>query len=140
MQKQLTGLCCLLLSSCIFAHSNNEGIQVYQKNSHLLPEHKQKLENDINRYHHAGNIWGLLRKQFTLPHYEHNPLVQEKINWFLNHQDYLMRSMTRAAPFLYFILQQAKKRHLPVPGTAGSGTRRRARRRTIRRRRWRCIR
>ncbi len=114
LRKKWTGWCCLLLSGCIFAVSNNEGIQVYQKNLHLYPERKQSLANDIYRYHNADNIWNLLRKQFTLPHYEKNPLVQSKIDWFLNHQDYLLRSMTRAAPYLYFILQQAKKRHLPA--------------------------
>ncbi len=77
-------------------------------------EHKQRLAKDIDHYHNAENIWSLLRKQFALAHYENNPLVQNKITWFLNHQDYLMHSMTRAAPYLYFILQQVKKRKLPA--------------------------
>ncbi len=113
--KCLTLFCGLILNGLIFANPNsNEGIQVYQKNLHFSPEKKQNLAKDINRYHNADNIWNMLRKHFTLPHYENNPLVQEKINWFMNHQDYLMRSMTRAAPYLYFILQQVKKRHLPA--------------------------
>lgn len=91
-----------------------EGIQVYQKNLHDLPEHKQKLAADINRYHHADNIWDVLRDEFTLPHYEDNPAVQDKIDWYMNNQDYLLRSATRAAPYLYYILQQVKKRHLPA--------------------------
>jgi membrane-bound lytic murein transglycosylase D len=32
----------------------------------------------------------------------------------MNHQDFLYRSAQRAAPYLYYILQQAKKRHLPA--------------------------
>lgn len=108
-------ICCLIQNSFVFANSvNNEGIQVYQKNLHFSPERKKNLAKDINRYHHADDIWDKLRRQFSLPHYEDNPMVQEKIEWFLNHQDYLLHSMTRAAPYLYFILQQVKKKHLPA--------------------------
>src|SRR5437879_3777561 len=115
LNNGLTVFCCFMLSNPIFANPNtNEGIQVYQKNLHFSLEKKQNLAKDINRYHNADNIWNMLRKKFALPHYENNPLVQEKIDWFMNHQDYLMRSMTRAAPYLYFILQQVKKRHLPA--------------------------
>jgi len=110
----LSGFCCFILSSTILANAGNEGIQTYQKNLHLFPERKQSLAKDIDRYHNANNIWDMLRKQFALPHYENNPTVQNKIEWFLNHQDYLLHSMTRAAPYLYFILQQVKKRHLPA--------------------------
>lgn len=103
---------CALLTTCSFATQNLAGIQVYQKN--LAPEHKQKLADDITRYRNADNLWDVLREDFTLPHYEDNPIVQEKIEWFMNNQDYLLRSATRAAPYLYYILQQVKQRHLPA--------------------------
>ncbi len=106
----------LLSISCatsIFA-GNGEGIQVYQKNIHLSPEHKQKLADDISRYRNADNLWDVLREEFTLPHYEDNPVVQAKIEWYMNNQDYLLRSASRAAPYLYYILQQVRKRHLPA--------------------------
>lgn|SRR3990167_606515 len=96
------------------AASNIEGIQEYQKNLHLHPDHKQKLADDINRYHQADNLWDVLRQQFSLPHYENNYYVQEQIDWLMNHQEFLLRSATRAAPYLFFILQQVKKRHLPT--------------------------
>ncbi|MEO8401414.1 MAG: LysM peptidoglycan-binding domain-containing protein [Gammaproteobacteria bacterium] len=110
----LTGMCCMLIASTVFAAPVNEGIKVYQKNMHLFPDRKQSLAADIDRYRNADDMWNELRQEFTLPHYENNPLVQEKINWFLNHQDYLVRSINRSAPYLYYILQQAKKRHLPA--------------------------
>ncbi|HVX00849.1 MAG TPA: LysM peptidoglycan-binding domain-containing protein, partial [Candidatus Babeliaceae bacterium] len=91
-----------------------EGIQDYQKNMHLSEEHKQKLAADIYRYHNADNLWDELRHEFVLYHYEENTQVQEQIQWFLNHQDFLINSATRAAPYLYYILQQVRKRHLPV--------------------------
>lgn len=104
----------IFISNTLFASPSVEGIQVYQKNIHLSPEHKQKIAEDINRYRHADNLWDVLREEFTLAHYEDNPAVQEKIEWYMNNQDYLLRSANRAAPYLYYILQQVKKRHLPA--------------------------
>jgi len=91
-----------------------EGIQVYQKNIHLSPEHKQKLADDINIYRHADNLWDVLRDEFSLSHYEESYAVQAKIEWYMNNQDYLLRSASRAAPYLYYISQQVRKRHLPA--------------------------
>jgi len=101
-----------LFSSIAIAQINPpEGIQVYQKNIHLTPE---RLAHDIYQYRNANDIWEILRQEFSLDHYEDNPVVQQKIDWFLHHQDYLQRSVTRAAPYLYFILQQVRKRNLPA--------------------------
>lgn len=65
---------------------------------------------DVN----SDDLWSALRQQFTLPHYENNPLVQMHIRWFYRHPHYLYRSMQRAKPWLYFITEEAKKRHLPA--------------------------
>ena len=96
------------------ASSNLEGIQIYKKNIPLSAEHKRKLADAISRYHQADNLWDVLREEFTLAHYEDNPAVQDKIDWYMRNQDYLLRSANRAAPYLYYILQQVKKRHLPA--------------------------
>lgn len=94
--------------------ANGEGIQVYPKDSHLLPENKQKIADDLSRYRNADNLWDVLREEFALAHYENNPAVQQKIEWYMNNQDFLLRSATRAAPYLYYISQQVRKRHLPA--------------------------
>jgi len=104
----------VVMNTILFAAPNPEGIQVYQKNMHLSIEHKKKLAADIYRYQNAKNIWDALRREFVLPHYEDNPQVMEQIEWFLSHQDYLLTTANRAAPYLYFILQQVHKRHLPA--------------------------
>lgn len=103
-----------LFSNPLFASATSEGIQVYQKNVHLSPEHKQKLADDINLYRHADNLWDVLRDEFSLPHYEESYAVQAKIQWYMNNQDYLLRTASRAAPYLYYISQQVRKRHLPA--------------------------
>jgi membrane-bound lytic murein transglycosylase D len=103
----------IFMSSQAASMPNDEGIQIFQK-SVLTPERKQNLTEDLTRYRNADNMWDILRTEFILPHYEDNPLVQEKISWYLNHPDYLMRSATRAAPYLFYIMQQLRKRHLPA--------------------------
>lgn len=101
-------------TSITFAIPSSEGIQDYQKNIHLSPEHRQKLADDITRYRNADNIWDVLRDEFSLPHYEESYAVQAKIEWYMNNQDFLLRSAQRAAPYLYYISQQVRKRHLPA--------------------------
>jgi len=103
-----------LLGTTSYATPNGEGIQTYQKNIHLSPEHKQKLADDITRYRNANNFWDVLREEFSLPHYEESYAVQAKIQWFMNNQDYLLRATSRAAPYLYYISQQVRKKHLPA--------------------------
>jgi membrane-bound lytic murein transglycosylase D len=110
----ITIIVTLLSSQLSLAAPSIEGIQTYQQNVHLNPEHQQNLADDVTRYQNADNLWDVLRDEFSLDHAENNPAVQEKIEWFMNNQDFLMRSMTRAAPYLYYILQQVRKRHLPA--------------------------
>ncbi|EKD71942.1 MAG: hypothetical protein ACD_46C00053G0002 [uncultured bacterium] len=114
VQLIILSACCVLIGGASFASPSAEGIQIYQKNVHLSPEHKQKLADDITRYRNADNLWDVLRDEFSLSHYENNPLVQEKIEWYMNNQDFLLRSASRAAPYLYYISQQVRKRHLPA--------------------------
>jgi membrane-bound lytic murein transglycosylase D len=114
LRRVAVGIFYLSLSSASIASPNLEGIQVYQKNLHESPERKQSLAADIDRYNNAENIWDTLREEFTLPHYEDNARVQEQIEWFMNNQDFLYRSAYRAAPYLYYILQQVRMRHLPA--------------------------
>lgn len=106
-------VCALGITNTCFA-TNNDGLNVYKNTPSLSEEHKQKIAEDLSRFQQADNIWDVLRDEFSLPHYENNPLVQEKIEWFMNNQDFLLRSVNRAAPYLYYIMEQVKKRHLPA--------------------------
>ncbi len=104
----------LLICTSTCTATSNEGMRVYKNAPQLSEEHKQNLADDISRFKQADNLWDVLRDEFSLPHYENNPLVQEKIEFFMNNQDFLLRSVNRAAPYLYYILQQVKTRHLPA--------------------------
>ncbi|KPJ94218.1 MAG: hypothetical protein AMJ53_05730 [Gammaproteobacteria bacterium SG8_11] len=61
----------------------------------------------------SGNIWHRVRKGFTLNGYEHKR-VDAELKWYANHQDYIDRITTRAMPFLYYILAEVEKRHMPT--------------------------
>ena len=93
---------------------NTAGMRVYQNAPRLTEEHRQTLAEDINRFKEADDLWDVLRDEFSIPHYENNALVQEKIEFYMNNQDFLLRSVSRAAPYLYYILEQVKSRHLPA--------------------------
>jgi len=103
----------IIISNASFASFNLEGIQVYQKNTGTSVK-KKKFTDDMSRYQSADNLWDVLRSEFTLSHHEYNPAVQENIDWLMNDQDFLIRTSTRSAPYLYFIHQQVKNRKLPV--------------------------
>lgn len=107
-------ICCILLNGASYAVPNKEGIQVYQKNVAESPERTKSLRDDIDRYRNAEDLWDELRQGFTLNHEENNPKVQEQIQWWLNHQDYLIASARQAVPYLYFILQQVRLNQLPL--------------------------
>lgn len=114
LRNGLIGFCFAMLQTVVLASPNIEGIQFYQKNTHLSEQRKQLLADDIDRYHNADDVWDTLRMEFSLAHHEENPYVQDQIAWFMNHQDFLIEAANRAGPYLYYIFQQTRKRHLPA--------------------------
>ncbi|HHJ34770.1 MAG TPA: LysM peptidoglycan-binding domain-containing protein [Gammaproteobacteria bacterium] len=64
------------------------------------------------------SIWPRIRAGFQIPSSsETQPLPREvssEIKWLTGHGQYIQRVMKRADPFLYFILEEAEKRHLPT--------------------------
>jgi len=96
-----------------YAVNSLDGIKVYQKN--LLKEKNHlEIKNDLERYRNADDLWEELRYEFSLYHYEENPLVQDQIEFFMNHQEFLRQCALHAAPYLYYILEQSKKYNLPA--------------------------
>jgi membrane-bound lytic murein transglycosylase D len=58
-------------------------------------------------------FWYQLRDTFAMKHHSDNSKVTEQIHWFHNHQHYLARLLTKAAPYMYYVFMQVKTRHLP---------------------------
>ena len=50
---------CTMIGGASFASPSSEGIQIYQKNLHLSPEHRQKLTNYITPYLKSNKLSAL---------------------------------------------------------------------------------
>jgi membrane-bound lytic murein transglycosylase D len=72
-----------------------------------------KIASEEDAQHNSSNIWPRIRTGFTLPDRDH-PRVQPDREWFTNHQAYLDRTFTRAAPYLHYITEEVKARGMPM--------------------------
>lgn len=59
-------------------------------------------------------LWSVIRDGYKLPEPADNQRVRIEREWYANHPEYFSRVSTRAERYLYFIVQQAKKRHMPL--------------------------
>jgi membrane-bound lytic murein transglycosylase D len=60
------------------------------------------------------SIWPRVREGFEIDTHLDHPWVQTQLDWYSRHPEYLFRTMTRAEPFLHYILEEAEKRDLPT--------------------------
>lgn len=60
------------------------------------------------------SLWQRLRDGFALDEKHDNDRIDAQRAWFVDHQAYLDRVATRAKRYLYYITQQAEKRHIPL--------------------------
>lgn len=59
------------------------------------------------------DVWQRIRAQLSFEHSDH-PRVTRRINWYLNHPNYMHTISNRAAPFLYYLVNEVEKRQLPI--------------------------
>ena len=60
------------------------------------------------------DIWPRVRAGFTIADTTNNPRLISELNWYAKHQRYIDRVITRASPFMHFVLDEAEKRNLPT--------------------------
>lgn len=60
----------------------------------------------------SKNIWPRVRKNFGLSGYD-QARVEAQLNWYTRHPRYIDRVVSRATPFMYFIMQEIEKRNMP---------------------------
>ncbi|MAZ77185.1 MAG: lytic transglycosylase [Legionellaceae bacterium] len=88
----LATLTCLIISSC--SPVANQG----------FAEHAS----------YQNNLWDVIADQFSLPgETTSNRAVRAQVNWYMRHQSMMTRQATSAKPFLYYVYQQVKARHMP---------------------------
>jgi membrane-bound lytic murein transglycosylase D len=121
-------LCCasifaLSLSACTqqtgklkpdFSLNGNTGMESTGSNKVFRVKHRPRgmLAGPARDPKSYDNLWERLFDRFELPDIAHRDIDRE-LNWFLNHPTYIDRVQTRAEPFLYTIVKQLEKNHLP---------------------------
>lgn len=76
----------------------------------LSPVFAEEQQNDDD---YKGNLWDTLRFSFQLEDQYKRPEVQTQVNWLMNHKSYLNQLSEHSEPYLYYILQEIQKRHMP---------------------------
>lgn len=61
----------------------------------------------------APDVWDVLRSELNLSHEVTRPEVQEQIRWLVAHPSFLQKVCRQSEPYIYHILREIKKRHLP---------------------------
>jgi len=59
------------------------------------------------------DIWGRIRKGFGIPDLD-NPLVKNQLDWYTSRPDYIERTTNRASLYLYHVVEELEKRHMPT--------------------------
>lgn len=59
------------------------------------------------------DIWQRIRAGFELPDIEH-PRVEQQLNWYARHPEYMQRVAQRAQPYLYYIVETLEQYDLPL--------------------------
>ena len=60
-----------------------------------------------------ANLWDRIRKGFGLNDVN-SPLVQQQIDWFAGHPDYIKRTVERSSRYLHYIVEEVQKRGMPT--------------------------
>lgn len=59
------------------------------------------------------SMWDMYRKNTILDLDKDNPRIKMQRDWYIKHQSYISRVTKRAEPYLYYIIEESKKRGLP---------------------------
>lgn len=105
------------------SYSNKKTKTFSSANKELSPQEDGGLldfdskVNNMNSYYSAptpdGDLWDDIRGNMQLPDETENPEVQRQIAWLQSNQKYLQRVITRSMPYIHYIYQQTKERHMP---------------------------
>ncbi|EQD58863.1 lytic transglycosylase, catalytic, partial [mine drainage metagenome] len=62
---------------------------------------------------HYANLFARIRAGLRLPQ-PNMPIIAQEAHWYANHPQFLQRSFNRADMYLYYIVTQLQKRHMPL--------------------------
>lgn len=62
---------------------------------------------------YAPDLWDRMRAGFDFPQHD-NQRVRAELDWYASHPDYLDRTVERARPYLYIIIEELHRRDMPM--------------------------
>jgi membrane-bound lytic murein transglycosylase D len=86
-----------------------------QVNAELMPEVAEQLSDVVASLPDPtpSHAWDRMRQNFALT-IPSNKRISKELNWYKKHPKYLQLIQQRAAPFLFFILEEIDKRDIPA--------------------------
>ncbi len=60
------------------------------------------------------DVWQEIANSLNVERYKRSYRVKKEISWYLNHPKSLMRLTQNAQPYIYYVTNEIKKRHMPL--------------------------
>ena len=95
----------LFLNVCVLQPS-------VQANENLLAK-TESLQETLSPQNHEDDTWQRIRNGFDLADLEHKR-IQQELNWFKRHPEYMTRVVERARPYLHYIIEQVEAAEIPT--------------------------
>ncbi|MFQ3324797.1 MAG: membrane-bound lytic murein transglycosylase D [Pseudomonadales bacterium] len=73
--------------------------------------HSESGEGYID--HNSTDVWDRVRDGIVLDTHADHKRIDDHINWFKNHPEYLARVNSRARPYIYYIVGELEKHNIP---------------------------
>jgi membrane-bound lytic murein transglycosylase D len=67
----------------------------------------------LDRTQPPADLWERLRNGFAMPDLQ-SPIVSERMQWYIENQDYLQRVFERSRRYLFHIVEELEKRGMPT--------------------------
>jgi membrane-bound lytic murein transglycosylase D len=67
----------------------------------------------LDRTAPTEDLWLRLRRGFAMPDIR-SPRVDKRLRWYVENQDYLQRMFDRTRRYLFYIVEELEKRHMPT--------------------------
>ena len=67
----------------------------------------------VDNTQQVGDIWDRIRSGFALGTFEHTR-IQQQLDWYARHPDYMNRVAERAQPYMYYIVEALKENDIPM--------------------------
>ncbi len=83
-----------------------------QANENLLAK-TELLQETLSPQNHEDDTWQRIRNGFDLADLEHKR-IQQELNWFKRHPEYMTRVVERARPYLHYIIEQVEAAEIPT--------------------------